>query len=216
MAAGHLSNEDSSLQFNYTIASIVVHPDFRALEWHDIALIKLDDMLPVSSVAALPLVEDSRNNCSVIIRNHEVTSYFKLVHNLRVAPSQYCAPANVDDDDFYCSQYPMDANWCSVTEDQLKTSDDLGSALICNSVFVGVLSEIQAPQDTFNFPCLSPRTTFAVYTSLDEHRYWMYRVMGREPIIPTTTEEDDNDSATVRQSMGVLLITAAVFVYFFM
>lgn len=224
MAAGHLANDDTANQMNYTIVQTFIHPEFYNIDRHDIALIKVLERLPATAIVAIPSVQDSANNCSVIIRNHDATSpdYFKLVTNMRIAPDRYCSAAlaatAVDDDDYYCSEYPLDNTWCTTTVEQLRTSGDLGAALICNNVFMGVLSEIQFPYDQFNFPCNQPRTTFGLFTSLDEHREWLYVVMGRHPMVPTDPDmlDDDDNAATMQQSIGLLMITAAVFIYFFL
>lgn len=227
IAAGHLSNDDTSNQLNYTIVDTFIHPEFYNVERHDLALIKVAERLPATGIIALSTVQDSSNNCSLVVRNNDLASsdYFKLVTNIRLAPDNYCSSVigatAVDDDDYYCSQYPMGEKWCDITIDQVRNSDDLGSALICNNVFMGVLSDIQFPYDQITFPCNVPRMTFGLYTSLDKHRDWMYQVMGRQPLIPTDPddafdEDKDNSAVIVRQATGILMITAAVFVYYFL
>lgn len=205
IAAGHLVNDDTSTQLNYTVVDTFVHP----LYTNDIALIKVAEMLPVNAVVPIPRVEDSRDNCSVIVRNNspESADYFKIVPNLRIAPKEYCGILDNEPDD-WCSQYQMGADWCQATAAQLYSIDDLGSSLICNNVFRGVLSNIVLPLDQFNFPCGFPRTTFARYTSLEENEDWLYQIMGRKPAIPT--EEDDDDSAAAVATPRGILIMAVI------
>lgn len=209
VAAGHFNSDNTTGQLNLTIAETHIHPDFLNVQKHDIALIKINEVLPLRSVVNFAGVQDSANNCNLILRNQDnrSTDYFKLVTDIQIVPDQYCSA--VDDDDYYCSLYPLAPGWCDLTVDQVKTSDDLGSALICNSVFMGVLSEIQFPSDQILFKCNAPRLTYGLFTSLDEHSEWMNRVMGRQPI-GTTTEPDDDDGASVQQSVGILMIAAAV------
>lgn len=225
MAAGYLANDDISNQLNYTIVDSYIHPDFHNVERHDIALIKVGERL--NGAVSIPSgVQDSATpNCSLIIRNHGPSAdYFQLVTNIRIAPDSLCASSvvggtAVDDDDYYCSQYPMGDNWCDLTIDQVRNSGDLGSALICNNIFMGLLSEIQFPYDQFTFPCSAPRMTFALYTSIDDHKNWLYMVMGRPSIIPTDPDdilEGDQDNGTMRQTAGIIMITLAIFIYYFL
>lgn len=220
VAAGHLDNANTTNQLNFTIADTFFHPEYlEKRQKNDIALIKLVERLPVSGVTLVPVV-DSTENCSVIIRNHAASpsDYFKLASNLRKVPINYCPAYIAGDDNVYCSQYPLDDDWCKLTEVQVATSGDLGSALICNQVFMGILSEIQFPYDQLSFSCLMPRMTFAWFTSLDEHKSWMYKIMGRPTIIPTDPDIiDEHDAAvSIRQATGVLMITVALYIFFYM
>lgn len=116
---------------------------------------------------------------------------------------------NDDDDDYYCSTYPMDANWCDQTVNQLLASPDLGSALVCNNVFLGVLSQIQFPSDQL-FDCGSPRRTNALFTSLDDNQEWLFTVMGRVPVVTPDPDDNDDEPDSALQSTvsGMLLIVS--------
>lgn len=213
VAAGHLTNDNTTNQFNLTIVETHFHPNYLNVQQHDIALIKINEVLPHSAVVFAG-VQDSATNCELILQNDDTSSvdYFKLVTNIRIVPDSYCSP--VDDDDYYCSLYPLAPGWCDLTVDQVKASGDLGSALICDSVFMGVLSEIRFPSDQILFPCNTPRLTYGLFISLDEHSEWMNKIMGSQPT-GSSAEPDDDGGATVQQSVGVLMIAAAVFIILF-
>lgn len=200
-----MTNNDTAKQLNYTVQNIITHPLYPNLGYPDIALIRIVETLPVNAVVQIPRVEDSLENCSVIVRNSGPNGdYFKLVSNFRIAPKELCGITITDDD---CSMYPMDADWCQVLPQQLFSSNDLGSALICNNVFRGVLSNIFTP-DPYTAPCGSPRTTFARYTSLEENDDWLYLVMGyNKPVDP-----DDEDSGAIPHIISVGVTLLATFV----
>lgn len=195
---------------------MIIHD--RYLQGHDIALLKIDGHLPMSSVVKIPHVQDSQpnTNCSVIIRNENSANYFQLVpeliltNNLNACVSRIPVQIDEEEDGYYCSQYPLSVGWCSITKEQLQSSPDLGAALICNSVFMGVLSDIQFTDDTMTFPCNKPRTALALYTSLDEHEDWMSKVMGRKPSIPV--DPDDKPDSAQQLSAATMMIVVGTLI----
>lgn len=209
-------NGNTTQQDNFTVIDTIIHPSLLLPEPKakrtDIALIKVAEQFPLASIVSIPNVQDSTVSCSVIVRNYDSTEYFKL-SNSRLSPdSRSCLMTttndDADEDDYYCTTYPMDSNWCEITGNQLRESPDLGSALVCDNVFLGVLSEIQFPSDIL-FECGSPRRTSALFTSLDDNREWLYQVMGRIPVDPTGTDTDDEpDSALQSTASGVLVVVS--------
>lgn len=222
VTGGFLKNNGTTTsQMNFTIQATFLHPKSYHGQ-HDIALIKVEQPLINGGVLQMHEIQDSTAHCSVIVRSYDQDDYFKVERNIMVVPSEgYCNFASpslavdLDDDDYLCSEYPLDSNWCSLTKNDTRDSPDLGSALICNNKYVGLLSQIEFPYDKIRFPCNQPRKTYATFVSLDEHRTWMYQVMGKQPPKEDDDHDDDDNSATVQQTMGVMMIAAAVFIYWF-